>query len=107
MQIIVISPLELAEIIRVNVREALAEQARPSVSTSKPLSIDEAAKYLGIPKNTLYQLTSTREIPHQKPGKRLVFLAHQLDEWIISKKKKTRQEIEAEATMYPMKGSRK
>ncbi|WP_428657672.1 helix-turn-helix domain-containing protein [Runella sp.] len=84
MQIIVISPLELAEIIKVNVREALAEQNRPSASTSKPLSIDEAAKYLGIPKNTLYQLTSTREIPHQKLGKGLVFLAQQLDEWIIS-----------------------
>jgi len=105
MKMVLITPDELGEIIRTNVREALAEQTQSASPSSKPLTIDEAAKYLGIPKNTLYQLTSNREIPHQKIGRRLKFLTHQLDEWIAGKRKKTRSEIESEV-MISKKGGR-
>ena len=95
MQIAVISTTELSELIASSVRQALGE-SRPQISNNKPLTIDEAAAYLQLPKQTLYHLTSVREIPHKKLGKRLVFLAAELDLWVESKRKKTRQEIENE-----------
>ena len=95
MQIAVISTTELSELIASSVRQALGE-SRPQISNNKPLTIDEAAAYLQLPKQTLYHLTSVREIPHKKLGKRLVFLAAELDLWVESKRKKTRSEIESE-----------
>ena len=95
MNIVVLSVSELAEIIRTNVREALTELPVSASLDSRPLSADGAAHYLGIPKATLYQLTSSREIPHKKLGKRLVFLTRELDDWIATKHKMTRSEAAA------------
>jgi len=47
------------------------------------MSIQEAADYLCIPLNTLYQKAG--EIPHQKVGKRLVFSDRALTRWIKRK----------------------
>ena len=44
------------------------------------LNIEEAAEYLRIPVNTLYQKVS--EIPHEKVGKRLVFTDRALMRWV-------------------------
>jgi excisionase family DNA binding protein len=96
MQIAVISTTELSELIANSVRTALGETARSTASSNKPLNVQEAANYLGLPKQTLYQLTSVREIPHKKLGKRLVFITAELDEWVASKQKKTRKQVENE-----------
>lgn len=106
-QLIILTPEQLTELISQSLKNALAEQSLPSSHTTKPLNIEEAAAYLGIPKATLYQMTSTREIPHKKLGKRLVFLARELDEWVLSKKKKTRSEIEHEAICQSKQGYKK
>lgn len=56
------------------------------------LSSEEAAKYLGISKYTLYQMTSKGAIPFSrpevkgKPSKFLYFDRLALDEWILSNK---------------------
>lgn len=44
------------------------------------MNIEEAAEYLRIPVNTLYQKVS--EIPHEKVGKRLVFSDRGLIRWM-------------------------
>ena len=46
----------------------------------KPMNIDEASEFLGIPKNTLYAKVET--IPHSKVGKRLVFTDRGLTRWM-------------------------
>lgn len=107
MSIILISPADLEELISASLRKVLAETTLSTSQTAKPLSIDEAATYLGVPKNTLYQLTSSRGIPHQKLGRRLTFLTHQLDDWILSRKRRTRQKIEEDAVTYKRKESKK
>jgi len=43
---------------------------------------EEAARYLGWPRKRLYNLVSTREIPHRKQGNRLLFNRRELDRWL-------------------------
>ena len=47
------------------------------------MSIQEAADYLCIPLNTLYQKAG--EIPHEKVGKRLLFTDRGLARWVRRK----------------------
>lgn len=61
------------------------------------LTIDEASIFLGISKSTLWKYTSQNKIPHYKSGKRLYFKKSELEEWMLSNKVKTLDEIEAEA----------
>ena len=49
----------------------------------KTLSLQEAAEFLGIPQNTLYQKVGT--IPHVKIGKRLLFTDRGLTRWMNRK----------------------
>jgi len=61
-------------------------------------SVDELREYLpGNPaKPTIYALTSKRQIPHSKRGKRLVFLKSEIDAWLKAGNQKTVAEIQAE-----------
>ena len=105
-KIIVVTPNELAVLIDISVRKALGEQSsKLSYIDDKPLSIDEAATFLQMPKSSIYQLTSTRQIPFSKVGKPLYFFKKDLLEWLESGKKKTQKEIEAEG--FSKKGGAK
>lgn len=44
------------------------------------LDVDEAARYMRMKKNTLYQKID--EIPHRKQGKRLVFSKRELAQYV-------------------------
>ncbi len=44
--------------------------------------MDEAAKYLGISKLTLYGLGSARKLSYATMGRLVKFKQHQLDVWI-------------------------
>jgi excisionase family DNA binding protein len=88
-----ITPEQLKVLIQEAVSSCLNGQKK---ITKKLLSLDEAAIYLGLPKNTLYQLTSQRRISFLKIGKRNMFEEEVLIEWARSKRKKTRKEIEEE-----------
>lgn len=68
-----------------------------SQNSDKPLSIDEASDYLGIPKPTLYRLTSRQEIPFCKKGKQLFFFQEELKEWLKTGRQCTIAEIRANA----------
>lgn len=60
-------------------------------------TIDEAAKYIGVSKAYLYQLTSNHEIPYYKPrGKLIYFDRKELDEWMLQNRIKTNTEIDQE-----------
>lgn len=54
-------------------------------SIAKPwLSIEEAAKYLGMGKTVLYTLTRQGKIPANRVGKKWTFEKDQLDKWVRS-----------------------
>ena len=57
------------------------------------LSINEAAEFLGIAKQTIYGYTMLRNIPHYKIGRKLCFVESELTEWVLSNKRKTHLEI--------------
>ena len=57
------------------------------------LTVDEAASFLKLAKQTVYQLVSARDIPFSKKGKRLYFQRRELEQWIAEGRKRTRKEI--------------
>ena len=58
-----------------------------AVDTHVPMSVDEAAEYLGIPKGTLYMKLSDGSIPATNPGKRYCLYRDELDKWLESSRK--------------------
>jgi len=75
--------------------------------TEKPLTFDEAARYLDISKSHLYKLTSANKIFHYKPqGKRLYFSKSELNTWLLRNPVKTTGKIEQEADDYIVNGKR-
>ena len=71
------------------------------------LTFDEACDYTGISRSYLYKLTASGKIPHSKPnGKMLFFEKRKLVEWLLQNKRRSKQDIEAEALAYAMRRKR-
>ncbi|MES2795434.1 MAG: helix-turn-helix domain-containing protein [Bacteroidota bacterium] len=102
-KIVVLTANEVATLVQTSVRLALSEHnPKTSVDDNKPMSVDEASEFLGLPKNTIYQFTSKRILPHKKIGRRIVFFKSELLAWLETRNKKTKIAIEAEG--FGMKG---
>lgn len=55
-------------------------------ASKEVLTSDEAARYMGISKSTLYKLTMNKKIPHYKPfGKMCYFKRLELEQWLQGK----------------------
>lgn len=80
--------------------QALLKQAQPRTDDSghlkEILTVDEAAEFIGLAKQTLYSFTSRREIPHFKRGKGVRFRRTELERWMLENRRKTSNEIKAE-----------
>lgn len=51
----------------------------------KMLTLQEACGYTGLTKSTLYKLTSSKSIPHYKPGGKMIFFDRsELEDWLRS-----------------------
>ena len=50
------------------------------------LDIDACSRLLKIKKATLYRMTSRKQLPHRKIGKKLVFLYGELMQWVKEQK---------------------
>ncbi len=62
------------------------------------MNMEECSKFLGLSKNSLYILTSKKEIPFYKIGKRILFDKGEVYNWITTNFKiKTAKEINQEA----------
>ncbi len=68
--------------------------------TDQLLTIQQAADFLKLSVPTIYSLVSRSEIPVSKKGKRLYFSEQELTAWIKGGRKKTLQELSAEADKY-------
>ena len=81
--------------------ENLLEEA----NQTKPLTIQETAKFLNLSESHLYKLTSERKIPHFKPsGKKIYFDKAELVQWLKRNPAKTREETEEKAASYIVSG---
>jgi excisionase family DNA binding protein len=73
-------------------------QSQNSIPTKRvPIGIEQACQIIGKAKPTVYSLVRKRLLPSYKNGKKLYFFEEELLDWISSSKRKTIQEIEAEA----------
>ena len=83
-----------------NELKALAQEiaANLSINTKDILSCDEAARYCCISLSHLYKLTCARKIAHSKPqGKLVYFRRADLDEWLLSNRVSTMDELDQQA----------
>jgi len=75
--------------------------------TEKPLTLEEAARYLDLSTSTLYKMTSSNKICFYKPnGKRIYFAKSELDTWLLRNPVKTEAEVEQQADDYIVNGKR-
>jgi excisionase family DNA binding protein len=88
--------------------ESLSQrQPLQEVGNSEILNLEETSKYTSMARATLYKMTSTREIPHFKRGKRLYFRKSELDAWITNNRVMTKEEIDGMADEYIMRKGRR
>ena len=53
-------------------------------SNNIPMTIDEAAIYLDLKKDTIYKYVQNNKIPYHKQARKLWFFEHQLRKWVES-----------------------
>lgn len=98
---------ELKDLFKESMREALQERSPAEPAPSALLSFTEATHFLKIAGPTLYGYTSRRKIPFLKKGKKLYFRRSDLEDWLQSGRRKTVEEIAAEAGTFTLKNLKK
>ena len=61
-----------------------ADEASGKESEEQMMTLDEACRFIGKKRSTIYSLTSERRIPFRKRGNKLYFFKKELVEWIQS-----------------------
>lgn len=80
-------------------------KASISETASGPLTVEQAAKFLGVSTSTIYHWTASGEIPHYKPnGKRCYFLREELLDWVKRNRIAGRDELERVAATHIVRG---
>ena len=75
--------------------------ANVALNSKEVLTVDEAARYMGIAKSTLYKMMMRREIPYSKPNGKVCFFDRQeLEAWLMSNRVATSDEIRDKAQAY-------
>ena len=84
-------------------------RANTLLGVKTAFTMDDAALFTGLSKAYLYQLVSTRRIPHYKSegGKMTYFVKDDLTKWLLSRRVKTTDEIDQEAASICLKGKRR
>ena len=72
------------------------------------LTVEEAAKFMGMARSSLYKMTSDQTIPFYRPnGKMIFFEKSDILSWIRKNRVSSREEIEEEARLHMQKLSEK
>lgn len=81
------------------IKELIDEKLRTiAIGVKSILTVEELSDYLGLTPAYIRKMTYNREIPHYKPsGKKLYFNREEIDEWILSSRIPTAEELRAEA----------
>lgn len=77
-----------------------AKKSTTDKDVGEILTIDEAAKFLKLAKQTIYQLTSKRAIPFYKRNKRIYFKRSELLAWLDEGKQDMQVEFDDEVRIY-------
>jgi excisionase family DNA binding protein len=72
-------------------------QVKKQEEKNEIITLKEACELLSCSKSLIYKLTSSRQIPHSKRGKKLYFERKKLLEWMTENQVKTRDEIREDA----------
>ena len=85
------------EILRQEIREL---KAISLISQKDALSVEDACLLTGLSKQTLYDYCSKRVIPHYKSrsGKKTYFNKKELNDWMLSEKVLTEDQINVNAS---------
>lgn len=84
-----------------NIIVELLERIERATLANKPtLTVANLTAYTGYSKDTIHRLTSQRLIPHYKREGRLFFKREEIDQWLMSNRVKTKDEIAQEAETY-------
>ena len=71
------------------------------------LTVEQAAKFMGMARSSLYKMTSDQTIPFYRPnGKMIFFEKSDILSWIRKNRVSSREEIEEEARLHMQKLSR-
>ncbi|MCX6277168.1 MAG: helix-turn-helix domain-containing protein [Bacteroidetes bacterium] len=89
-----------------NIERLLLSQSNDPHEADKLLTIQQAAEILHLSVPTIYGLVQRAQVPVCKRGKRLYFSKQELTSWIMSGRKQTISEINAEAHSYMHKSRR-
>jgi excisionase family DNA binding protein len=107
MQNFVLSPIDpkilidsIAEKVTANILNAVKNEQQPTQPQEELLTIQQASELLNLSVPTLYSKVSKGELPVMKRSKRLYFSRTELIEYLKAGKRKTSEEIEAEADAY-------
>ena len=78
-------------------------------SNNIPMTIDEAAIYLDLKKDTIYKYVQKNKIPYHKQARKLWFFEHELREWVESHGKCVKHPLseEEKKILNSMSGRRK
>lgn len=78
-------------------------------TTKDVLTTDEAARFLGVSKGTLYKMTMGRQIPHYKSptGRLCYFNRKEIEAWMQTCKVSTHDELEQKAQSMARKGGKR
>ena len=60
------------------------------------MNISQLSEYIKLDKQTIYGLTSNREIPFTKPTGKLLFIKSDIDKWLMDNRRPTRDELNNE-----------
>jgi len=104
---VVLSPIDpeklissISERVTANILKAVRTEQSPTENPEQLLTVQEAAKFLNLTVATIYSKVSRGELPVMKRSKRLYFSQTELLEYLKEGRRKTNQEIAAEADAY-------
>jgi len=97
-----LTPDELRQIVVESVEHVLKSQKQQesALPARRSMTVDEAAAYTGLCKQSVYIKTSRNEIPHSKRGKRLFFDCSEIDAWLLENRRATTTEAEKQADNF-------
>ena len=99
-----IDNVSLADVVKMMQREVVDQKHRIEVlenllfAAKDVLTVEEAAKYLGLSKSFLYKMTHEGSIPYYKPNGKIVYFEKDiLLQWMRSTKVSSKDEVLAQA----------
>ena len=104
---IIIQRLDAIERLLYEIKSGKQVDNVPVVYANELMNVQQVAEYLTLSVQTIYSLVHKMEIPNSKRGKRLYFKRSEIDEWIRQSRRKTRVEIEQEATNYLLRSRKR